>query len=62
VRGLVWVGDDVEGASAAWKASVDAFRGQRSLYGFYLADEPLPSLRISHHLAAFPVCGNPQLD
>jgi hypothetical protein len=42
VRGLVWLGD-CGGATAGFRAAVDAFAGDPKLFGFYVMDEPLPS-------------------
>jgi hypothetical protein len=48
VQGLVWVGDSPEdGASAAWKAEVKAVCGHPKTWGYYIADEPLPSVPVA---------------
>ncbi len=41
-RGLVWIGK-CNGASAAFRAAVDAFAGDPKLFGFYVMDEPNPT-------------------
>jgi hypothetical protein len=41
VLGLVWLGT-CAGATASFKATVDAFAGDPKLYGFYVDDEPIP--------------------
>ena len=48
VLGLVWVGDNPEeGASDAWKASVSSVCAHPKTWGYYIADEPLPTLPIA---------------
>jgi hypothetical protein len=42
VRGLVWIGD-CGGATAGFRAAVDAFAGDPKLFGFYVADDAMPS-------------------
>ncbi|MGH3168132.1 MAG: hypothetical protein ACRDN0_19895 [Trebonia sp.] len=42
VRGLVWL-MSCDGATAAFRSTVDAFAGDPKLFGFYVMDEPLPS-------------------
>jgi hypothetical protein len=41
VRGLVWIGT-CDGATAAFKSTVDSFAGDPKLFGFYITDEPTP--------------------
>jgi len=41
VLGLVWLGD-CGGATASFRSTVDAFAGDRKLFGFYVKDEPQP--------------------
>ncbi len=42
VRGLVWLGD-CGGATAGFRAAVGAFAGDPKLFGFYVADDVVPS-------------------
>ncbi len=51
VKGLVYVGM-TDGVTAAFKALVDACKGNPNLYGFYLADEPGASATIAANLKA----------
>jgi Bacterial Ig-like domain len=51
VKGLVYVGM-TDGVTAAFKALVDACKGNPNLYGFYLADEPGASPTIAANLMA----------
>lgn len=50
-RGLVWLGD-CGGTTAAFRAAVDVFVGDRKLYGFYVTDEPTPSTCLPRNLLA----------
>ncbi|HEY7580765.1 MAG TPA: hypothetical protein VH855_24505, partial [Acetobacteraceae bacterium] len=40
VKGLVWVGDSINGADAAFQAQINQYIGNPKVFGFYLADEP----------------------
>jgi hypothetical protein len=51
VRGLVWLGY-CGGATASFRAEVDAFAGDPKLFGFYVMDEPTPSTCPAAHLLA----------
>jgi hypothetical protein len=51
VRGLVWLGA-CQGATASFRAAVDAYKGDPKLFGFYIMDEPLPSKCPPAHLLA----------
>ena len=51
VRGLVWLGE-CGGATPAFRSVVDAFAGDRKLYGFYVMDEPTPSTCPARNLLA----------
>ena len=51
VRGLVWLGD-CGGATAGFRAAVDAFAGDPKLFGFYVADDAVPSTCPAAHLLA----------
>ena len=51
VKGLVYVGM-TDGVTAAFKALVDACKGNPNLYGFYLADEPGASPTTAANLMA----------
>jgi hypothetical protein len=43
VKGLVWLGDLNNGVDATFINAVSPFKGNPSLFGFYLADEPDPT-------------------
>jgi hypothetical protein len=49
VRGLVWLGY-CGGATAGFRANVDAFAGDPKLFGFYVADDAVPSTCPAGHL------------
>jgi hypothetical protein len=51
VEGLVWLGM-TGGATASFQSVVSQFIGNPKLYGFYLADEPDPSLVSAANLKA----------
>lgn len=42
VKGLEWIGQ-CSGATASFDATVNAFKGDAKVFGFYLMDEPTPS-------------------
>src|SRR5690242_9729810 len=42
VKGLVWVGDTISGATASFQATINSLIGNPNVYGFYMADEPGP--------------------
>jgi hypothetical protein len=42
VEGLVWMGNTIAGATAAFQAEINSMIGDSKIYGFYLADEPGP--------------------
>jgi hypothetical protein len=42
VKGLVWLGDTIGGATAAFQATINSLIGNPNVYGFYMADEPGP--------------------
>ncbi len=51
LRGLVYIGK-CNGATASFRSAVDAFAGDRKLFGFYVMDEPLPWKCPPAHLLA----------
>jgi hypothetical protein len=51
LRGLVYIGT-CDGATASFRSAVDAFAGDRKLFGFYVMDEPLPWKCPPAHLLA----------